>query len=121
MVEHTDFVTVNAQDVARAKAFYSDTLGLPMSGAVGDSFAEFETGNLTLLVIDPTAVGQEFRPSPAAIALRVPDVRAERERLEGLGVTFFGDIIDTGVCHMTPFADSEGNALLLHHRYAPKR
>jgi predicted enzyme related to lactoylglutathione lyase len=119
MVEHTDFVTVNAQDVARAKAFYGETLGLPTS-TDRPGGAEFETGNLTLLVMDPTSVGLEFRPSASAIALRVPDVAAERERLEGLGVTFFGDVIDTGVCHMAPFVDSEGNALLLHRRYAPR-
>jgi hypothetical protein len=74
MVEHTDFVTIPTQDMARAKA----------------------------------------------IALRVPDVQAERARLEGLGVTFFGDVIDTGVCHMAPFADPDGNGLMLHHRYAPR-
>ena len=84
MVEHTDFVSVPTQDMARAKAFYGETLGLPMSGAVGDSFAEFETGNLTLLLMDPSAVGQEFRPSSSAIALRVPDVQAER-RAAGRG------------------------------------
>ena len=31
-----------------------------------------------------------------------------------------GDIIDSGVCHMAPFKDPDGNALMLHHRYAPK-
>ena len=121
MVEHTDFVTVPTQDMGRAKTFYGETLGLEMSGAVGDSFAEFETGNLTLLVMDPSAVGQQFTPNTGAIALRVGDVHTERERLEGLGVAFFGDVLDTGVCHMSPFADPDGNALLLHRRYAPKR
>jgi hypothetical protein len=27
--------------------------------------------------------------------------------------------VDTGVCHMAFFSDSEGNALMLHRRYAP--
>ena len=116
MVEHTDFVSVPIQDMARAKAFYGDTLGLAMSSEFGEQFAEFETGNLTLMLVDPVSLGQEFRPSTGAIALRVPDVHAERARLEGLGVTFFGDVIDTGVCQMAPFADSDGNALLLHRR-----
>jgi hypothetical protein len=35
-------------------------------------------------------------------------------------VTFQGDTFDTGVCHMAFFADPEGNALMLHHRYAPR-
>ena len=30
-----------------------------------------------------------------------------------------GDILDTGVCHMAFLEDPDGNALMLHHRYAP--
>ena len=33
---------------------------------------------------------------------------------------FMGDTFDTGVCHMAFFADPDGNALMLHHRYAPR-
>jgi hypothetical protein len=33
---------------------------------------------------------------------------------------FDGDIIDSGVCFMAMFRDPDGNALMLHHRYAPK-
>ena len=32
---------------------------------------------------------------------------------------FHGDTFDTGVCHMAFFADPDGNALMLHSRYAP--
>ena len=28
--------------------------------------------------------------------------------------------IDSGVCHMAIFNDPDGNALMLHHRYAPR-
>src|SRR3954464_10660427 len=119
MVEHTDFVTIAVQDMPRAKAFYGEALGLQMSNEVREAFAEFETGNLTLLLNDPTTMGRPFVPNSGAVGLRVPDGHAARERLAGPGVTFFGDIIDAGVCHMSPFADSEGNALLLHRRYAP--
>ena len=48
------------------------------------------------------------------------DVPAARAALEERGVTFGGDIFDTGVCHMAFFADPDGNALMLHHRYAPR-
>ena len=33
--------------------------------------------------------------------------------------SFAGEILDTGVCHMTFFTDPDGNDLMLHHRYAP--
>ena len=35
------------------------------------------------------------------------------------GVTFDGETLDSGVCHMAFFKDPDGNALLLHLRYAP--
>ena len=51
--------------------------------------------------------------------LRVGDVAQAREALEARGVEFDEEIRDTGVCHMAFFKDSEGNRLMLHHRYAP--
>jgi len=40
--------------------------------------------------------------------------------LQEQGVQFIADDIDSGVCHMAYFRDPDGNALMLHHRYAPK-
>jgi predicted enzyme related to lactoylglutathione lyase len=51
--------------------------------------------------------------------LRVPDVAEARERLEKTGVEFTGETLDTGLCHMAFFSEPDGNALMLHHRYAP--
>ena len=42
-----------------------------------------------------------------------------REQLEAAGVEFHGETLDTGVCHMAFFSDPDGNALMLHRRYAP--
>jgi hypothetical protein len=46
-------------------------------------------------------------------------VAETRAALEAKGVQFFGDTLDTGVCHMAIFADPDGNELMLHRRYAP--
>jgi len=121
-VSGVDFVGVPTRDLARAVAFYGDTLGLRCSVHRPErNFAEFETGNLTLNVLDPERMGiGSFQPNVSAIALHVGDVAAARERLEQQGVSFAGDIFDTGVCHMAFFADPDGNALMLHHRYAPR-
>jgi len=35
-------------------------------------------------------------------------------------VEFFGDVMDTSVCHMAFFTDPDGNDLMLHDRYAPR-
>ena len=85
------------------------------------NFAEFETGTVTLSVVDPVRMGiGDFKPNANHIALQVDDVAAARATLEARGVEFMGDILDTGVCHMAFFADPDGNALMLHHRYAPR-
>jgi predicted enzyme related to lactoylglutathione lyase len=85
------------------------------------NFAEFETGTVTLGVVDPERMGiGPFQANANHLALHVEDVAAARATLEERGVTFTGDIFDTGVCHMAFFADPDGNALLLHHRYAPR-
>ena len=118
-VERTDFVSVPVADLDRARRFYAETLGLPL---VHDdaTWPEFQLGeNISVYLIDPANMGESFTaPHTAQIALRVADVAATREELEGRGVEFKGDILDTGVCHMAFFEDSEGNALMLHRRYA---
>ncbi len=119
-VERTDFVNVATTDLARAVRFYGEVLGLPRNPRSSDEWPEFETGNLTLLLVTPEQIGRsEFAPSTHSIALRVPDVDEARKQLEEQGVEFHGDVLDTGVCKMTFFADPDGNALTLHHRYAP--
>ncbi len=115
--ERTDFVSVPVADMDRAKAFYRDVLGL-QSPNWDDGWPEIETGNVSLYLVDPTAMGSEFAPHVAPIALRVPDVAAAKAELEGRGLEFAGEH-DTGVCKMAFFSDTEGNALMLHRRYAP--
>jgi len=117
-VEKVDFVSVLTQDIPRAKRFYGETLGLPIE-TESENDMEFRLGQVTLDVFNPASVGQEFAPSPAGIAIRVEDVAAARADLEKKGVQFDGDIVDTGVCHFAFFKDPDGNALMLHRRYAP--
>ena len=118
-IERTDFVTLPVEDLARAERFYSETLGLPKSQGREGVFAEFETGNTTISLFNFQNVGREVAGHGAPIALRVPDVEQARADLESRGVEFSGDILDSGVCHMAFFEDTEGNSLMLHRRYAP--
>ena len=121
IVERTDFISVPVTDLQQSTRFYEETLGLPkVSGDEG--WPEFQLGeNVSLYLIDPTNIGSEFKgPNHGSIALRVPDVEETKRELEGRGIEFGGDVFDTGVCHMAFFADPDGNALMLHRRYAPR-
>ena len=121
LVTGVDFVSVPTQDIDTAREFYGSVLGLEERVQWGDMPAvEFQAGNLTLAVLDPTAFGQEFSPLKMPIALQVDDVAAAKAQLEAKGVQFHTDIIDSGVCHQAIFSDPDGNSLDLHHRYAPR-
>ena len=120
-VTGVDFIALQTRDHAAAAKFYGETLGLPFVKTWGSMPAsEFQAGNLTLAVMQSDAFGLEFAPSSSMVALAVDDVAAVRERLEGEGISFRGDLLDSGVCHQAFFADPDGNLLALHHRYAPK-
>jgi predicted enzyme related to lactoylglutathione lyase len=121
LITGVDFAAIPTHDIEAAVQFYGTTLGLRCSVYSEDRhYAEFETGNLTLSVIDAEAMGLEHHVQHHQIALHVEDVAAARKALEERGVTFHGDTLDTGVCHMALFNDLDGNALMLHHRYAPR-
>jgi len=119
-VERVDFVSFLTQDLDRAKRIYTEVLGLEVEGEdENGNDMELTAGQVTLDIFDPTSIGQSFAPSPAGVALRVADVAAARAELEAKGVEFDGETVDTGVCHMAFFKDPDGNALMLHRRYAP--
>lgn len=126
VVTGVDFVSLPTNDLEAAMTFYGDVLGLERSSvwqragteAMG---AEFETGTVTLALIAPALLGIPFQANKVPLALQVADVGAARAELESKGIEFFADTLDSGVCHMAHFADPDGNALMLHRRYAPKR
>jgi predicted enzyme related to lactoylglutathione lyase len=120
-VHGVDFVVLPTRDFETAVAFYGTTLGLHRSVYRPErQYAEFETGNLTLMVIDPPGMKEDRKTSRNAIALRVDDVHQSRALLEESGVTFTGETMDSGGCHQAVFADPDGNVLILHHRYKPR-
>lgn len=121
-VERADFLSIPVTDLARSTVFYERTLGLPRV-AGGGGWPEFELGNVSLYLVEPSKMGalapDEWGPQTGWVALRVADVAAARDELEAAGVQFEGPVRDSGVCHMAFFRDPDGNALMLHHRYAP--
>ena len=122
LVTGTDFICIPTRDFEAAVDFYGNVLGLPESKRWGEMpAAEFETGNLTIAVMQSDAFGLEFQAHKHPVALRVDDVEAARAELESRGVEFRGETIDSGVCHQAIFEDPDGNVLDIHHRYAPVR
>jgi catechol 2,3-dioxygenase-like lactoylglutathione lyase family enzyme len=120
LITGTDFITVATKDYDAAAEFYGGVLGLPLSKRWGNMPAgEFETGNLTIAVMQSDAFGIEFRSNNHPIEFHVDDFEAARSELESRGIAFKGDTLDSGVCHQAFFEDPDGNTLAIHHRYAP--
>ncbi len=118
MITKLDFVGIPSQDAERSRTFYVDTLGLRP-----DDSARFELWieETCFAIWEPKQFGMEFAPQKNAHpALHVDDVAAARTDLEAKGVVFFGETMDTGVCHIALLSDPDGNDLMLHHRYAPR-
>ena len=117
MISKLDFVAVPSQDAERSRRFYGETLQLRSDRNAQN---DFWVGQTCLGIWEPAQFGMEFTPQRNGhLALHVDDVAEAREQLEAKGVEFIGEILDTGVCHMTFFRDPDGNDLMLHHRYAP--
>ena len=109
-VTRFDFIALPVEDLARADAFYGQTLGLARNPHTsGDRWVEYETGNITL----------SLSTFGGSLALGVPNVEEARKELEQEDVQFGMDTFDSGVCNGAPMADPDGNHLQLHRRYKP--
>lgn len=117
-VEAVDFIAIPTRDLSRAVAWYRDVLALSESEVTE---GELETPNVTLSFWEPEREGLPFVPNEAGFGVRVADVAAARAELEAKGVEFIADTWDSGVCHFAAFRDPDGNALILHRRYAERR
>jgi len=119
LITGTDFLTIGTQDIDKAVEFYGGVLGLEQGKRWGNLPAvEFETGNLTVALMQVDAFGIEFKPTSTPLEFQVEDFEGAKSELQSRGVEFVGDTIDSGVCCQAFFNDPDGNMLGIHHRYA---
>jgi predicted enzyme related to lactoylglutathione lyase len=120
IVNGVDFIAIPTKDYEAAAKFYGEVLGLRFGKQWGNMpAAEFETGSLTIALMQTDAFGIEFQPHNLPIEMHVDDFEGARAELESRGVEL-GETIDSGVCWQAHFKDPDGNSLAIHHRYAPK-
>lgn len=113
---------VAVRDIARARVFYADTLGLELAEGGDDGPLVFRTGD-THLVVYPSefagtnqanavvwAVGDEIE----AIAARLRDRGVTFERYDMDGATFADGVHRLGDFRMVWFRDPDGNILHLN-------
>jgi predicted enzyme related to lactoylglutathione lyase len=109
-----DFVVYNVTDMAKAVAFYRDTLGMAFDfNEEGEFWTEFDSPPVSFALCRP---GDGDWKGPPAVALAVEDVYAAVEELRKKGVRVLAEPEETSVCHMAFIADPDGNRICLHQR-----
>jgi len=120
LISGVDFIAFPTKDWETARKFYGETLGLPFGKQWGRMPAgEFETGTVTIALLQVDAFNIDFRPNTTPLEFHVDDFEAAKEELESRGIEFVTDVIDSGVCKQAIFHDPDGNSLAIHHRYTP--
>jgi predicted enzyme related to lactoylglutathione lyase len=105
------FVMYPVTDMARAIAFYRDTLGLQPDGLALDYWAEFNIDGATFGVGNFEQVG---KPGTAqSLAIEVTDMEATRAELKEKGVET-NEVFETPICFISGLKDPDGNSVLLH-------
>ncbi|HKA89584.1 MAG TPA: SRPBCC domain-containing protein [Haliangiales bacterium] len=116
-VRKVAFTMYPVTDVARARAFYEQTLGLAVGmagGREGKYWIEYDLPGGGCLALTNTTGDQPSAAAGGTVALEVSDLPSMMDRLKTQGVTFKSDIIKGPHCRMAVCLDSEGNSLLLH-------
>ena len=116
MIKKVAFIGHHVQDIARAKKFYGELLGLEKTAEFEGKWCEFDTPEGKTIALDT------FSPdgTPPYMALETDDIEAEVARLKQAGVEVLLDVQDNKVCKMAMIKDSEGNGVMLH-QIAPER
>jgi predicted enzyme related to lactoylglutathione lyase len=108
------FVAIPVTEVARARSFYEDVLGLKASEEMmGGNWVEYSVGDDTLAIAN---VGELWTPSDqgTGAALEVEDFEEAIERLKDRKIRFAAEPFETPCCHMAVVQDPDGNKLIIH-------
>lgn len=114
------FALYHVSDVARARRFYGETLGLKtcmeMEFAPGQWWVEFDIGGPSALAITNfESPATNAGPSPG-VALEVTNYDEALARLQAAGVALTWGPNESPLCHCFAVKDPDGNDLYLHHR-----
>ena len=95
-----------------------------MNAHTEQGFPEFQLGeNVSVYLLTDWSRSARSSPRRTRRTSRCacPTCTRRASELEAKGVEFDGEMLDTTVCHMAFFRDPDGNALMLHRRYAPPK
>jgi predicted enzyme related to lactoylglutathione lyase len=113
------FTCYPVTDMARARKFYEDVLGLKPSYSVGEpggmQWTEYDIAHGTLS-LGCGAPNWQARADGCSAGLEVEDFDAAIAHLRASGVKFRMEPMPTPVCRMAMISDPDGNTLCIHKR-----
>ena len=109
-----DTTTYLVKDVERAKKFYRDVMGLPLTSEFGEQGCEFVLADNTTFSLWKMDDGTWTAGN--GVMFSVSDFEAALAHYRSAGVSIAPHTEDTPVCKMAFGEDSEGNTFILHFR-----
>jgi predicted enzyme related to lactoylglutathione lyase len=116
-VQGIAFTQYPVSDMARARRFYEEDLGLRPSHDFGGQWIEYHLWDNCFAL--SAMAGNSITPGSeggGSIAFEVTDVDDFVSRLKKKGIRIKMEPFSTPVCRMAVVLDPEGNALTLHHK-----
>jgi predicted enzyme related to lactoylglutathione lyase len=117
-IQSIAFTSYPVTDLARARAFYEEVLGLKYeTGFVreGMGFAEYEVGGGYFSILNGVPGWTPSDHGPA-ISFEVEDFDGAIATLKEKGVKFAMEPFPTPVCHMALIFDPDNNQIIIHKR-----
>lgn len=115
-LSHIEQIAIPVRELARATAFYRDTLGMKLLFEVPPTLAFFDCDGIRLAL--STSSDPMYDPPGSIVYYRVADIEAAHLDLEGRGVEFLqgphkiAELGDVEIW-MAFFEDTEGNTLAI--------
>jgi predicted enzyme related to lactoylglutathione lyase len=116
MLKKVAFTMYPVRDVARARQFYEEVLGLKvgLKGSHGDKWwVEYDLPGGGCLAL-ANFTGEPSAGAGGTIAFEVEDLDGLIAQLKTKGAKFLGDVVHGPKCRMITCLDSEGNSIILH-------
>ena len=113
MIKGIAFTFYPVKDMARARQFYEQELGLKVTETFGEKWIEYGVAGGCFAL---SSMVPELNPSDhsGAIAFEVDDVTSLTARLKSKGFRMILETTQTPVCRMSVVRDPEGNSVILH-------
>ena len=117
MIQSIAFTVYPVKDVAKARKFYEEVLGLKMTHNWSDQWVEYDLGDTTFAI---TTMSHDHvaGANGATIAFEVADFDRAMALLKQRGAKFKGDVMDSPVCRAATVLDPDGNEVIIHKRKA---